>query len=441
MSMIRRGSMVLSTAPTNFPHPWKVEWNRGVNFRCYLGTVFDPTKEQWEPKRFPDALSSGIMVTNRSVSPRFFKRDQVNLAKTPFSTSVKSGSAKVYYTDDFGRATSGNSIMVDEEKGCAEWKESDIMTSARTNSVYFVLHKVDGDWTISVIEEGDLTPDDIRLAVIKKRTGASIMDWSLMQLWKSDIVEQQPMDVIHPFMVKVNGDGANGRVFVAQGDAYWVSGSWTNAYQSMGRIAGFAVYPDSSLITGTDTSGTWCSNGGAIAIKNSANGGNDSWQVCIISNNNNIASGQLTGGAPYLAVVATGSDAYSKTEPWTQYFIGVMQMIHFPRVLVAGTTDVVQTSSVEQRYISHYMCQRLIVANIYWDGSSSSWVSTQYVKSDVNFNHPYYYAGFTVDVYDQAYGSPATPPAPSYQSNQTDWEGSWSGYTKDLSNPTTIVYL
>lgn len=194
MSMIRKGSMVLSTAPTNFPHPWKVEWARGDKFRCFVGKIHDASSistQEWLPKNFPEALSQGMTVSTHSVSPRYLQRDRTSMNKTPYQTAVKSGSLKIYSKTSLGRVTSATAVLIDESKGCAEWAENVILPSNTTTSVYFVLHKTDDKWMISAVKETDLVSTDIKLAVVKQRTGASIKDWRLIQLWKSDLFVQQ----------------------------------------------------------------------------------------------------------------------------------------------------------------------------------------------------------------------------------------------------------
>lgn len=189
MDLVRRGSLVLSTAPTNIPHPWKVEWARGEKFRCFLGRIYDPSvmaTEEWQPKRFPEGLSQGMIVTKHTIQRKYLKKDRTAMNSKAYATSLKSGSVKVYTKAAFGRTTLATSVLIDEEKGCAEWDESVILAQSAA-SVYFVLHKTSDRWMISAVLEANVTASDIKLAIVKKRESASVKDWRLIQLWKSDL--------------------------------------------------------------------------------------------------------------------------------------------------------------------------------------------------------------------------------------------------------------
>jgi hypothetical protein len=154
--------------------------------------------EEWQPKRFPEGLSQGLTVTKHSIQPKYLKKDRTAMNSKAYASSLKSGSVKVYTKTAFGRVTLATSTLVDEEKGCAEWNESVILAESSA-SVYFVLHKTSDRWMLSAVLEDDVTASDIKIAVVKKRESASVKDWRLIQLWKSDLSLAGPQS--HPFQV------------------------------------------------------------------------------------------------------------------------------------------------------------------------------------------------------------------------------------------------
>ena len=454
---------MLSTAPTNIPHPWKVEWARGEKFRCFLGRIYDPevmATDEWEPERFPESLSQGVIVTKDSIQPKYLKKDGTSMNSQAYASSVKSGSVKVYTKAPFGRVTLATSVLVDEELGCAQWAE-DVILAQNVASVYFVLHKTSERWMISAVLEADVKPSDIKLAVIKKRpsdnANASSKDWRLIQLWKSDftLIDPPPKD----FKVEVTGGAANGKLYCAKGYASGLTGAGDTTYLAGYLIEGFAVYPTASMTWGAYEEETqpykqhWVANRGHVAIANAANGGCDSWMVCLISN---FDFNTFGGGVPYLGVMATNSDAYTKTTPWGAF--NGMPRTQFVRKLNVGSQtygpDAVQAfegspaplpsitvvTSVElaDSYIGDHQCQRFTLANVSWSSVSSSWVVSQSHTGNVFWPKMF---RDVIEVYqyeDSALGTPPPPPpTPDFDGNNVQWFSSYTGYTKDVSNPTT----
>lgn len=194
--MIRRGSIVVPTAPYVVHHPWQVEWDKGVELKCYTGIIRDQKAlvgGEWEPKRFPEKVGMSMAVTSQGMSQRSISQGRVKMQSKPYATGAKSGSAKIKFRESFGRATAANAIALDEQKGYAFWKEPNLIGSSKPDSIYLILHsEVDGavmQWYLSWVNETDLLITDYKIAVIKKNVGRGLRDWTLLQLWKSDIEE------------------------------------------------------------------------------------------------------------------------------------------------------------------------------------------------------------------------------------------------------------
>jgi hypothetical protein len=192
--MFRRGSVVVPTAPYVVHHPWQVEWDKGVELKCYTGIIRDQKAlvgGEWEPKRFPEKVGMSMAVTSQGMSQRSISQGRVKMQKKPYATGAKSGSAKIKFRESFGRATAANAVALDEQKGYAFWKEPDLIGSGKPDSIYLILHsQVEGavtQWYISWVNETDLLITDYKIAVIKKNVGRGLRDWTLLQLWKTDI--------------------------------------------------------------------------------------------------------------------------------------------------------------------------------------------------------------------------------------------------------------
>ena len=186
--MIRRGSIVVPTAPPNLPHPWKVEW-AGGELRCFVGRILDSTlttANEWKPKRFPEHMSQQVMVTKMGMSPKLLDAKKAILRSQAFATPIKSGSLPIYTKDSYGRCTSSTAVLVDENFGYAKWDEG-IVAAEEGDSTYVVLHKEGDKWCISMVSEADVLETDLKITAIKRRNGTHVRDWNLLQLWKSDL--------------------------------------------------------------------------------------------------------------------------------------------------------------------------------------------------------------------------------------------------------------
>ena len=191
--------MVVPTAPAKSFHPWQVEWDRGREIRCILGIIADANitaQTEWLPKNFPKGMSQSLVINSTGISQRTFKKELAQFSNKPYQTGIKSGSSKVYYKVTYGRITGtdftdspAKALLADAAKGYVFWKESVIIN--KTDSVYVILHVVNGNWCLSVVDESDLTSSDIKIAVFKKQQNRHISDWEMLQLWKSDVQSAQ----------------------------------------------------------------------------------------------------------------------------------------------------------------------------------------------------------------------------------------------------------
>ena len=189
MANISRGSIIVPTAGPALPHPFKVEWRKGTDFKCFCGIIYDKenlSAGQWEPTRFPDAVAQQMYVTNSSMSPRQMNRTRTKMASQTYATGAKTGSLKIHSKPSYGRCNS-TAVAITDADGCAKWDESIVISAGNTISTYLILHNVGAKWCLSWVDESDLTDEDIRICVIKALTGGTIARWQVIQLWKSDL--------------------------------------------------------------------------------------------------------------------------------------------------------------------------------------------------------------------------------------------------------------
>ena len=189
MPNISRGSIIVPTAGPTLPHPFKVEWKKGTDFKCFCGIIYDKENlaaGEWEPTRFPDAVAQQMYVTKSSMSPRQMNRTRTKMASQTYATGAKTGSLKLHSKATYGRCTA-TAVAITNGDGCAKWDESVVISAGNTVSTYLILHKVGVKWCLSWVNEADLTVEDIRICVIKALTGGTIARWQVIQLWKSDL--------------------------------------------------------------------------------------------------------------------------------------------------------------------------------------------------------------------------------------------------------------
>jgi hypothetical protein len=76
----------------------------------------------------------------------------------------------------------------------------------------------------------------------------------------------------------------------------------------------------------------------------------------------------------------------------------------------------------------NYNCQRYLVAKVYWN--EDRWIIEQQLYGPVTLPDDLMFMGCRFVIMDEM----GEPWPMYYESEQNDWEGAWSGYTKD-GNP------
>ena len=201
------------------------------------------------------------------------------------------------------------------------------------------------------------------------------------------------------------------------------------------EIRKFYGFPTGSKTTGdaaTVEDSSLVDLGGYISINPaSVEGGSDNWGVYVIGCPPDDDVGTFV---PYLAIMADGSDADTKSEPFMagqtikyyQLYSTNYQDVDTP----AGTVNLTLFNFGGQA-VFNYNCQKWKIADVVWDGTT--FVVTQSHLGPMALASPVSFEGFQ-------YVDPASPPAwypdPYYGAELTAWNGTWSGYTKDSSGAT-----
>lgn len=120
------------------------------------------------------------------------------------SYAVKTGSCVVHQKSSFGRTTWAQAASISPDSGYANWGQG--IWGGNSGAVYVILHREDvpegqsesevPKWCLSLVNESDLVPEDIRVAVI--------VSTKCVQLWQSDIYYTQGAGGVaqdHPFKV------------------------------------------------------------------------------------------------------------------------------------------------------------------------------------------------------------------------------------------------
>lgn len=203
----------------------------------------------------------------------------------------------------------------------------------------------------------------------------------------------------------------------------WAWGVW------QAEVRKFYGYPTGSKTTGdaaTAADSSLVDLGGYISINPaSVEGGSDSWGVYI------IGCGDTNDGFwPYLAIMADGSDADTKSD----FFNGsnpqiVWKMSQSAELLevetTTGTTNITLQNTGGNVQMN-YNCQKWKIADVVWDGTT--FVVTQSHLGPLVLLNPVQYQGL-----DSANNPPFTP---AYETELNNWLGAWSGYTKSATGAT-----
>jgi hypothetical protein len=208
---------------------------------------------------------------------------------------------------------------------------------------------------------------------------------------------------------------AKGRVITGGGRS--AVGEWD--------IQAFAVYPTGANVVGTDTASPYANLGGHVKITNAAAGGSNTWHVLILSN-------PSEANFPLLSVVADGSDAYTKSTPWTSRVAWIDVCPYTVAVLTIPDPPyeayLKYFNTVEGVHQVNYNCQRLKVATIYWDGTFSQWIVRQWLIGSLTNPDINWWNGNRE--YDTESGVPSWASTIEYATEQAAWLGAWTGYSK-----------
>jgi hypothetical protein len=214
------------------------------------------------------------------------------------------------------------------------------------------------------------------------------------------------------------------------------------------NVEGFAVFPTGSRIEGPSIpTSVWASDG-YVNIQKLTPGeteedpatGSNSWGVYILRNQ--AESGGGPGSLALLAVIAEGSDAYTKSVGFPTTNEGNYRWSCYQRIInvtidgpSGGSGNLI--SEMMPYVLENYAAERIKIAQITWDGTFSQWNVSQLLIGTLTL--PGCVTGGTISwTSDPLPGYPsAILPGGSAQNNI--WWGTWSGYTKVFSGYTTSI--
>jgi hypothetical protein len=240
-------------------------------------------------------------------------------------------------------------------------------------------------------------------------------------------------DYVPPYVprqleVKVTQDGDVYKLQIAKGGILWKNSKMPNAsdgYQLYAPpLQGYAekvwVYPAGTLSSGDNSNSPWVNSGGWVSLEDTTK----IYNVYIIGNN---AGGPSQYGNVALAVIADGSDADDKSRPfksdasmgreWFTLFVDLP-------IATVDSSDIV-VPYLWSNLLFNHNCMRYRVAKVYFN--ETAWVVDQYLLGPVTLPDDLTFCG------SKAYPpvEPGTPWVVAFGDKQEDWQGSWSGYTKD----------
>lgn len=243
------------------------------------------------------------------------------------------------------------------------------------------------------------------------------------------------------FQVALQGNDlyvAKGRV-IARSSPNSFTGGCLKEY----AVQGFAVFPVGSFTDGTDVNSPYVDDGGYVTLDSPLEEGPSSYGVYLIRNQYTIAGSTLNAGTPYLAVMAVGLDAETKTKPWGGEAEGcdgqtwrtlseeLNVSIESPGPPPWYEPTIVSGYLGQNRYdaLYNYNCQRVKIASIEWDEEKLVWVLTQHLIGTLTLPYNIFYGGQTR--YESTLGPPPSWYTTTYyDTQQTDWEGAYSDCTK-----------
>ena len=231
--------------------------------------------------------------------------------------------------------------------------------------------------------------------------------------------------------------------------------SANNSYISCLReynLVGMAVYPTGSKTAATAPNTDLIDDGATFTlVPPVAPATTKQYVFSVILNHYNIAGGTLSAGVPYAALMEVGGDAYTKTTPgfdesgcdkqtWVSTFQYKPVTIEIPEdpYEINGNLEIDQVDKVQQ-----YNCQRLRIATIYWNSTTSAWGVIQHLQGPITIPFNIFYAGpYRWEDVD-GYVPPTWFAAPDFEPQQLDWEGNYTGSTKwsGGANPTESITI
>jgi hypothetical protein len=210
-------------------------------------------------------------------------------------------------------------------------------------------------------------------------------------------------------------------------------------------VQAFAVYPTDKHTIGTEAASIWCSQNGHVEIQKFTPGateedlptGSNAWGVYLVRKMPNVGSEDGQTERPFLAVMADGSDAETKSKPWNStgqhgdlreyYTIRERQSVEVSQPdgsVFYGGLIVGQHGAVKR-----YNCQRLKIASINWY-DTTGWVVTQWLIGTLYMpNNVHFYGELDFEAGDDA---PDTD-WPLNTAENEDWSGAWTGYEKNFN--------
>lgn len=217
------------------------------------------------------------------------------------------------------------------------------------------------------------------------------------------------------------------------------------------NLVGMAVYPTGSK-TAPATANTDLIDDGATftLVPPVSPSTSKSYAFCVILNHYNVYSGVLSAGVPYAALMEVGGDGYNKTNPWrgenhcdlqtwvTAFnYVPVTIDVPDPPYEIDGNLEIQQLFKLK-----NYNCQRVRVATISWNSTTTSWVVTQHLVGPITIPFNIFYEG-PYRYEDDGFTPPSWWTTPDYATEQANWEGAFSDCTKWSGglNPSQVVTL
>jgi hypothetical protein len=213
------------------------------------------------------------------------------------------------------------------------------------------------------------------------------------------------------------------------------------------NVKNFAVYPSGSIIVGADAASPWASSDGYVEVAT-----DHTYGVYLVMNQFDAAG--YTSGAPYLAVIADDdeNEALEKSRPYGDNSCDSVKYYGIGTLIEQGGDGpyyiyVYYASTLSNPYAFNYNCQRVKIATIQYGGEPAGWTVTQHLIGTLTIPSQFNYFGndsvrlTPPDVSPEVVLYSPFPDPPYYSSQNTAWNGAWSGYDKSFSGATEEIAL